>query len=145
MKANPDKCHLLISSKSQSDLKIGNKTNKSSTSERLLGIKIHNKLRLNTHIEDFVSVHTCNQQTFAIEMYKLSRCIAMKIFEGIFSYSSRVNYNLRYQSEFSRPLVKLVFNGTETFSYSGLRVWDLVLLQMKQKESLTVFKEAIKT
>ena len=71
MKANPDKCHLLISSKSQSDLKIGNKTNKSSTSERLLGIKIHNKLRLNTHIEDFVSVHTCNQQTFAIEMYKL--------------------------------------------------------------------------
>ena len=69
----------------------------------------------------------------------------MKIFEGIFSFSSRVKYNLRYQSEFSRLLVKLVFNGTETFSYSGLRVWDLVLLQMKQKESLTVFKEAIKT
>ena len=69
----------------------------------------------------------------------------MKIFEGIFSYSSHVNYDLRYQFEFSRLLVKLVFNGTETFSYSGLRVWDLMLLQMNQKESLTVFKEAIKT
>ena len=51
MKANPDKWRLLISSTSQSELKIGNVTIKSSTCEKLLEIKIDNKLRLNSHLE----------------------------------------------------------------------------------------------
>ena len=51
MKANPDKCHLLISSTSQSELKIGNVTVKISICEKVLGIKIDNKLRLNAHVE----------------------------------------------------------------------------------------------
>ena len=52
MKANPDKCHLLISSASQSELRVGIVTIKSSICEKLLGIKIDNKLRLNTHVEN---------------------------------------------------------------------------------------------
>ena len=52
MKANPDKCHLLLTSASQSELKIGKVTIKSSICEKLLGIKINNKLRLNAHVED---------------------------------------------------------------------------------------------
>ena len=52
MKANPDKCYLLISSTSQSELKTGNVTIKSSICEKLLGIKIDNKLRLSPHVED---------------------------------------------------------------------------------------------
>ena len=43
MKANPSKCHLLISFRSQSELKIGNVTIKSSICEKLLGIKIDNR------------------------------------------------------------------------------------------------------
>ena len=52
MKANTDKCYLLISSTSQIELKIGNITLKSSIYEKLLGIKIDNKLKLNAHVED---------------------------------------------------------------------------------------------
>ena len=52
MKANPDKCHLFISSTSQSELKITNVTIKSSVCEKLLGIKIDNKLRLNAQVEN---------------------------------------------------------------------------------------------
>ena len=78
-------------------------------------------------------------------MYKVSKGSAPKIFADIFSCNSRANYDLRYQSEFSRPLVKSVFNGTETISYLGPRIWDLVHLEIKQKESLTTFKKAIKT
>ena len=51
MKANLKKCHLLINSTSQSELKIGIETIKSITYEKLLGIKIDKKLRLNAHIE----------------------------------------------------------------------------------------------
>ena len=69
-----------------------------------------------------ISVHTRNLQTLAIEMYKVSKGIAPKIF---------ADYDLRYQSEFSRPMVKLVFNGMETISYLGSRIWDLVPLEMK--------------
>ena len=78
-------------------------------------------------------------------MYKVPKGIAPKIFADIFSCNSAVNYDLRHQTDFSRPLVKLVLNGTETISYLGPRIWDLVPLEMKQKESLTAFKNAIKT
>ena len=78
-------------------------------------------------------------------MYKVPKGIAPKIFADIFSCDSHVNYNLRYQTYCSRPLAKSVFNGTETVSYLGPRIWNLVPLEMKQKESLTVFKKAIKT
>ena len=85
-----------------------------------------------------VSVHTCNLQTIATEMYAVSKKIA-----DIFSSNS--NYNLRYQFEFGRPLVKSAFNGTETISYLRPRIWDLVPLEMKQKKSLAAFKKVIKT
>ena len=78
-------------------------------------------------------------------MYEVSKGIAPKISSDIFSSNFRANYDLNYQSEFSRPLVKSVFNGTESISDLGRRIWDLVPLQMKQKESLTTFKNAIKT
>ena len=52
MKTTPDKCHLLISSTSQCELKIGHVTIKSSICEKLLEITIDNKLRLNSHVED---------------------------------------------------------------------------------------------
>ena len=116
--------------------------------ERCLRIVYNDKLSSFQNLLDqdrSVSVHTRNLQALAIEMYKVSKGIAPKIFADIFRYISRANYDLRYQSEFSRPLVKSVFNGTEATSYLGPRIWDLVPLEMKQKESLTAFKKAIKT
>ena len=92
-----------------------------------------------------VTVHTGNLQTLATEVYEVSKCIARKIFADIFSSNSRANYNLRYQPEFSKPLVRSIFNGTETISNLGPRIWNLVLLEMKQKESLTAFKKVMKT
>ena len=88
-----------------------------------------------------ISLHIGNLQTLAIEMNKVSKAI----FSDIFGCNSRANYDPRYQPKFSRPLVKSVFNGIETISYLGPRIWDLVLLKMKQKEPLTAFKKAIKT
>ena len=67
------------------------------------------------------------------------------IFADILSYDSRTNYDLRCKFEFNRPLVKLVFNGTETILYSCLSIWDLVPQEKPQKESLTAFKKVIKT
>ena len=99
-----------------------------------------------------VTVHTGNLQTLATEVYEVSKwkifarkIFARKIFADIFSSNSRANYNLRYQPEFSKPLVRSIFNGTETISNLGPRIWNLVLLEMKQKKSLTAFKKVMKT
>ena len=42
------------------------------------------------------------------------------------------------------PLVNSVYNGTESIAFLDLKVWELVREEVKRKESLNVFKDAIK-
>ena len=90
MKANPDKCHLLISSASQSKLKVGNVAIKSRTCEKLLGIKFDNKLRLSAHVEDLCKKVSRKIHAFArvaSYMTVLKRRILMNaFFRSQFSY-----------------------------------------------------------
>ena len=64
-------------------------------------------------------------------MYKVSKGIALKIFADIFSSNFLANYDLSCQ--FARPLAKSIFNGTKAISYLSPSFWDLVPLEMKQK------------
>ena len=50
MKANKDKCHLLLSNKEKVTMKIGETEIKSSNCEKLLRIKIDNNLAFNEHL-----------------------------------------------------------------------------------------------
>ena len=52
MKLNPDKCHLVLNTKEQATLKIGNIHIKNALSEKLLGINFDYKLTFSMHIED---------------------------------------------------------------------------------------------
>ena len=94
---------------------------------------------LNLLVQDrSVSVHIRILQILAIEMYKVSKSIAPKIFTDIFSSNPRANYGLHQQSKFSRSLIKSLFNRAEAISHLGPRIWDLLPLEIKQKVSLTV-------
>ena len=62
-------------------------------------------------------MRTRNPQTLAIEMYKVFKVLAPKIFADIFRSNCCGNYDLHYPPEFSRPLVKSVITGTEIISY----------------------------
>ena len=100
MKANRDKCHFHISSTSQSELKIGNETTKSSTCDRILEIKIDNRLRLNAHVEDFCKkanrkIHALARVTSHMTVMKytsyMKRCFRMNaFFRSQFSYCQLV-------------------------------------------------------
>ena len=92
-----------------------------------------------------VTVHTRNLQILATEMFKVSNDTAPQIFADIFSSRSHSNYNLRHQSQFNFPRVKTVYNGTETVSFLGPKIWELVPSEIKEKTSLNAFKNAIKT
>ena len=50
--ANHDKCHLLLSSHEDANTQIANVTIKSSTSKKLLGVTIENKLKFDKHVEN---------------------------------------------------------------------------------------------
>ena len=52
MKANHDKSHLLLSSREDVNIQIANVTIKSSTSKKLLGVTIDNKLKFDKHVEN---------------------------------------------------------------------------------------------
>ena len=91
MKANPNKCHLLVSSTSQSEINIGNVTTKSSTCEKFLRINTDNKLRLNAHVEDL-----CKKASR--EMHALARVTPYmtvskrRILRSIFFFRSQFSY-----------------------------------------------------
>ena len=50
MKANADKCHLILNCSDRKQIKINNETVKSSNYEKLLGIQIDKKLTFNKHV-----------------------------------------------------------------------------------------------
>ena len=54
MKANKDKCHLLLRNKEKVTIKIGETEIKSSNCEKLLGIKIDNNLTFNEHLNHII-------------------------------------------------------------------------------------------
>ena len=225
MKANPDKCHLLINRDCRQEIKIGNILVENSKHEKLLGINIDNKLNFDMHVASLcknasrkmhvlaritpfmsipkkrmllnaffksqfnycplvwmfhsrainnkinklherclriiyndkhssfhelltkdrsVSVHTRNLQILATEMYKVSKGICPTVFSNIFKASPPINYNLRHTSEFAIPHVNSVYNGTESISVLGPKIWNMVPQNIKGKETVEEFKYAIK-
>ena len=50
MKENTDKCHLIASTNEPIEIRVGQSLIKSITCEKLLGVKIGNKLNFDTHV-----------------------------------------------------------------------------------------------
>ena len=57
-----------------------------------------------------------------------------------FSFSN-VNYNLRSGSQFHQPSANTVWNGQETTSYLGPKIWNMVPEEMKQKIIFICFQK----
>ena len=67
--------------------------------------------------------------------------MAPKTSADILSSNSHVSSDLHCESQFSRPLVKSVFNGTETISIFGSTIFYRVLIEAKQVKILDGFQE----
>ena len=215
MKANKDKCHLVISNNKKVSIKIDNIELENTSSEKLLGITIDSKLNFKEHLEGIikkasrkvnvlsritpymnltkrkfftsqsnycplvwmchnrtmnnkinrlhdrclfivyndnkssfqelldkdkgVTIHIKNERASAIEMFKVSNKYSNSLMSGIFD--KRNNRNL---SEFVRPNVRSVFNGTENISFLGPKIWDIEPKELKQLEIVNAFKREIK-
>ena len=90
-----------------------------------------------------MTIHQKNIQALPILTYKVTNNIASTIVSELLSFSN-INYNTRSGSQFHQPSTNTVWNGSETISYLGPKIWNMVPAEMKQESSLSSFKEEIK-
>ena len=77
-------------------------------------------------------------------MFKVSKGLCPEIVKGLFQCRNEIPYNLRQRSQFHIPLVRTVFNSTESIKFLGPKIWGLIPDEMKELENLWQFKKAIK-
>ena len=94
--------------------------------------------------DNTVTVHQRNLQVLATELYKVKMGLAPQLVKETFPLSTRV-YNLRSTYEFKLENVKTVHYGTESLSFLGPKIWELVPLEIKSSQSLEGFKKKIKS
>ena len=90
-----------------------------------------------------VSIHHRNLQVLATEMFKIHRDLSPEILRETFMPKAS-SYNLRRNDTFKKRKVHSVYHGTESLSFLGPKIWDLVPVELKQSESLGSFKVKIK-
>ena len=91
-----------------------------------------------------VSIHMRNIESMGIKMFRVSRNISLAIMNEIFKQKDNSRYNLRQISEFSRPLVKSVYDGSEIVLSLGPKIWDMLPDYYKDIDNLNAFKNKIK-
>ena len=93
--------------------------------------------------DNSASIHHRNLQALATEIFKVQRDLSPDILREIFEPKISF-YNLRSNNTFERRQVHSVYDGTELLSFLDPKIWDLLPLELKQLESLEVFKLKIK-
>ena len=94
--------------------------------------------------DNSVTIHQRNLQILAIEMFKVSNGLSPVLKNDIFKLRGEQTYNLRTLSQFHRPRENSVYNGTESVSFLGPIIWDLVPNELKNIGNLAAFKKAVK-
>ena len=89
-----------------------------------------------------------NRFTTEIKILEIRLCFDIgytpKIFSGLFNQREINPYNLRRGPEFRVPLTRTLHHGSESISYLGTKIWDILLTSFKEGVSLKSFKRLIK-
>ena len=75
---------------------------------------------------------------------KVSNGLSSPVVSNVFTQKNCHSYNLRLNSQFSRPLVRSVFHGIEIISYLGSVIWYILPDSYKNLLNFIVFKKRIK-
>ena len=89
-----------------------------------------------------VKIHHKNFQVLATKVYKVKHGLSHKIINNVFELKS-ASYNMRRQNLFRSRSVHSVRYGTDSLTYLGAKIWDIVpqviknmhYLNLKSKES----------
>ena len=127
MKANHDKCHLLLSTQEEANIQIANTTIKCSQSEKILGIILDNQLKFDKHVENICQkaskkLNALARVTNYMELPK--RCNLMNASIQFTVFSMVVNQRLIWDARFEKkyPLtskIKIFSSDLKKKSKSG--------------------------
>ena len=92
-----------------------------------------------------VSIHIKNILKLVIEMFKSYKGLLPPIMDNVFKLRIENPYSLRQVSEFSRPIVKTLYYGTESLLYLGPKIWDILPEKLRNMDSLEGFRKKINT
>ena len=91
-----------------------------------------------------VSIHPRNLQVLAIEMYRVRKGLSPPIITELFEHKEEHYYNLRINAEFAMPAIRTVYHGSESISYLGPKIWNILPDRLKNANSLDTFKSETK-
>ena len=91
-----------------------------------------------------VSIHYENIQQLATDNFTVSKDLYPEIVKGMLQFRKEIPYNLRQRSQLYIPPVRTAFSGTESITFLGPKIWELIPDEMIELESLWEFKKAIK-
>ena len=95
------------------------------------------------NIDKSVTIHHRNLQVLAAELYKVHHGLAPELMNDIFK-KGNVTHNFRKSSTSETRNIKSVYYGSETISFIGPKIWELLPSNIKDSESLNTFKSNIK-
>ena len=102
-----------------------------------------------TSLEDLLKkdnsfkIHHKNIQSLATELCKVEKGIANPVLYKIFPLRS-IDYNLRYQTDFSVSSVNTTHFGLNYLRYFASKVWNMVPLELKNLNDVESFKSDIR-
>ena len=87
-------------------------------------------------MDNSYTVHHRNVQKLAIEMYKVQIDLSRGFMRFIFPALAN-HYNLRSESAFKTNNIRTVRYGSETISFCGPKIWELILNEIKKLAEFT--------
>ena len=90
-----------------------------------------------------VTIHTKNLQTLMTAIFKTQNSMNPPFINEIFRERENM-YNLRNNNEFVIPRIKTVNFGSESIRYRGPQLWFSLPQDIRNTESLSLFKSKIK-
>ena len=77
-------------------------------------------------------------------MFKVYTEQGPEILRDVFPINSQPEYNLRNKTHFATRPIRTVHYGDSSLRYLGPKLWELIPSDMKDTESVEVFKNRIK-
>ena len=81
-------------------------------------------------------------QVLATELYEVHHGLAHELMNNIFQ-KRIVTYNFRKSSAFETRNIKSVYYISETISFLGPKIWELLPSNIKDSQNLNIFKSNI--
>ena len=89
-----------------------------------------------------VSIHHRNIRVLATEIYKVSHWYSLAILNEVF-VPSHCKYHFRKNNSLERRRISTVRHGTESLSFLGPKLWDIVPDYIKSPETMSAFQHKI--